>query len=69
MSAAGRSMGRPAIQAPAGARVSLGLRVSADLKNRIDTEAKKTGRTQSAQAELMLEKWLLVEKILDYAHV
>ena len=44
--------------------MSLGLRVSAAIKNRIDADAHANGRTQSAQAELMLEKLYAYEATL-----
>lgn len=43
-----------------GERVSLGLKVTADIKSRIDAAAKASGRTQSQEAELRIERsfWL-----------
>ncbi len=37
-------------------RVSLGLRVTAEVKRRLDAAAKKTGRSQSQEAEFRLER-------------
>lgn len=48
--------GRPAKTAQAGQRVSLGLKVTAEIKNRLDEAAGKNGRTQSQEAELRLER-------------
>jgi uncharacterized protein (DUF1778 family) len=41
-----------------GKRVSLGLKVTAEVKQRIDKAAQASGRTQSQEAELLLEKAL-----------
>jgi hypothetical protein len=48
------------VEPQSGERVSLGLKVTADIKSRIDTAAKASGRTQSQEAELRLERsfWL-----------
>jgi hypothetical protein len=49
-------LGRPPKPPTPGERVSLGLKVTAKIKQRIDEEARKSGRTQSQQAELMIER-------------
>jgi hypothetical protein len=46
---------KPARPAEPGERVSLGLRVTGDIKNYIDARAKETGRTQSQIFEQMVE--------------
>jgi hypothetical protein len=51
-----KRLGRPPKAAAPGQRVSLGLKVTADIKQRLDEEARRTGRTQSQQAELMIER-------------
>jgi len=58
--------GRPTKPPKAGVRrVTLGLRVSADLKRKLDKDAVKAGRSLSQEAEARLEKsyddeWLLL---------
>ena len=44
-----------------GKRVSLGLKVTSEMKDRIDRAAKKSGRTQSQEAELRLELSFLID--------
>jgi hypothetical protein len=51
-----KRLGRPLKPPTPGKRVSLGLKVTAEVKQKIDEEARKTGRTQSQQAELLLER-------------
>lgn len=48
--------GRPLNKAKPGTRVSLGLKVTATTKKRIDEAAIESGRTQSQEAELRLEQ-------------
>jgi TraY domain len=48
--------GRPIKPAQAGERASLGLKVTADIKGRLDAAAQASGRTQSQEAELRLER-------------
>lgn len=48
-------VGRPSKSVSPGQRFSLGLKVTAEIKQLIDTLARRTGRTQSQQAELMIE--------------
>jgi hypothetical protein len=48
-------IGRPIKPAEAGTRVPLGLRVTADTKARVDQEARDSGRTQSQEAERLIE--------------
>ena len=50
------SRGRKARLANPGERVSLGLKVTADVKNKLDGEAKLNGRTQSQEAEARLDR-------------
>lgn len=49
-------MGRKAIVAEQGKRVSLGLKVTPDIKNKLDAAARANGRTQSQEAEARLER-------------
>jgi len=51
-----KRLGRPPKAATPGKRVSLGLKVTPEIKQRLDEEARKHGRTQSQQAELMIER-------------
>src|SRR5262245_13083508 len=48
--------GRPAKEPSAGARKSLGLKVTAETKQKIAQAAEATGRTQSQEAEYRLER-------------
>jgi hypothetical protein len=47
--------GRPTKMPAPGQRVSLGLKVTAETKRRIDLEAQASGRTQSQEAERRIE--------------
>jgi hypothetical protein len=51
-----KRLGRPPKAPTPGQRVSLGLKVTPDIKQRLDKDARKSGRTQSQQAELMIER-------------
>ncbi len=51
-----RRMGRPLKEPEPGKRVSLGLKVTADIKRRIDGAAREKGRTQSQEAEFRLQQ-------------
>ncbi|SDR31388.1 hypothetical protein SAMN05519103_01934 [Rhizobiales bacterium GAS113] len=62
--AAKRSVGRPIKPAAPGQRFSLGLKVTAEIKQLIDALARKTGRTQSQQVELMVEGFLQFQATL-----
>jgi len=53
-----RRIGRPLRAAASGTRVSLGLKVRAEVKQRIDEAAKASGRTQSQEAEALIERAL-----------
>lgn len=48
-------VGRPTKQPPPGKRASLGLKVTAETKRRIEAAARASGRTQSQEAEYRLE--------------
>jgi hypothetical protein len=48
-------LGRPTKSPPAGQRASLGLKVTAAIKQRLDLAARANGRTQSQEAETRLE--------------
>jgi hypothetical protein len=50
-----KKRGRPTKEAVEGKRYALGLRVSADVKSRLDNGAKANGRTQSQEAEWRLQ--------------
>ncbi|RWD33364.1 MAG: hypothetical protein EOS22_01040 [Mesorhizobium sp.] len=51
-----KKRGRPTKAPTPGERVSLGLRVTAEMKERLDAEAAKNGRSQSQEAEYRLER-------------
>jgi predicted transcriptional regulator len=51
----GKRIGRPTKAPQPGKKVSLGLKVTADIKNRLDAAARASGRTQSQEAERRLE--------------
>ena len=57
--------GRPTQEATPGTKVSLGLTVTADLKARLDQEARRTGRTQSQEAQWRLERSFDRQDLLD----
>jgi hypothetical protein len=50
-----KRIGRPLKTPEPGERVSLGLRVTAATKQRLDDAARATGQTQSREAELLIE--------------
>jgi len=56
-------LGRPLKEAAEGHRVMLGLRVSADVKNKLDEAARKSGRSQSQEAEIRLQKTFDAEEL------
>jgi hypothetical protein len=58
-------LGRPAEPAGAAQRYSLGLKVTAEMKNLIDQEARRSGRTQSQVTELLLEKAITYERVVS----
>ena len=55
MKISARRTGRPIRPAVPGARVSLGLKVTPDIKTKLDAATRITGRTQSHEAEVRLE--------------
>lgn len=59
--------GRKAQTASPGQRVSLGLKVTPDVKNKLDAEAKANGRTQSQEAELRIENSFRNRRLIDEA--
>jgi hypothetical protein len=58
-------VGRPSKVAASGTRVSLGLKVRAEVKQRIDAAAKASGRTQSQEAEALIEAALAPYAMLE----
>jgi hypothetical protein len=59
-----KRIGRP-MKAPArGKRVSLGLKVTAEVKRHIDSAARASGRTQSQEAEVLIERALQYDRML-----
>ena len=65
MAKAKKRIGRPVKLTPKGKRVSLGLKVTAEIKRLIDQEAEKSGRTQSQVAELLIERALQYDRTLQ----
>lgn len=59
-----KKRGRPTKTAIPGDRASLGLRVTADLKSRLEQAAEASGRSQSQEAELRLERSFEKEDLL-----
>jgi hypothetical protein len=57
--------GRPFKEAILGQRAPLGLLVRAEIKQLIDERAKANGRTQSQEAEALIERCLTYDRILD----
>ena len=51
-----KRMGRPTKAPRSGERVSLGLRVTADIKTKLDEAARHSARSQSQEAEFRLER-------------
>lgn len=60
-----RRIGRPTKQPAPGKRASLGLKVTADIKRRLDAAARANGRTQSQEAEVRLEQSFRDEYLLQ----
>lgn len=56
--------GRPLKPAETGKRVSLGLKVTSDIKRRLDAVAQRNGRTQSQEAEARLERTFWDEQMV-----
>ena len=46
-------------------RISLGLKVVPETKRLIDTMARATGRTQSAQVEYLVERCLQYDRVIE----
>jgi hypothetical protein len=61
---AGKRIGRPIKRALSGERPSLGLRVTAATKALIETLARASGRTQSAEVEFLIERCIQFDRIL-----
>ena len=59
-----KRIGRPTKAPKPGERVSLGLRVTADIKQKLDEAAARSGRSQSQEAELRLERSFEREELL-----
>jgi poly-D-alanine transfer protein DltD len=51
-----KKIGRPLKVAEPGTRISLGLKVTAEIKQKLDEAAKQSGRTQSQEAEFRLNR-------------
>ena len=64
MTAAGKRIGRPIKPAQPGERPSLGLKVTAATKALIEALARASGRTQSQEAEFLIERCLQYDRTL-----
>jgi hypothetical protein len=67
MTETGRRPGRKAQHATLGKRVSLGLKVTPEIKNKLDEAAKDNGRTQSQEAEYRIEQTFRGSEYLSQA--
>ncbi len=56
MSVGKKRVGRPTKPGTAGQRNSLGLRVTAEIKRKLEAAALKSGRSQSQEAEFRIEQ-------------
>jgi hypothetical protein len=64
-----KRIGRPPRNPPTrGKRVSLGLKVTAEVKRHLDSAFRTSGRTQSQEAEHLIEKALAYDQMLDAIH-
>jgi hypothetical protein len=61
-----KRIGRPPRNPPTrGKRVSLGLKVTAEVKRHLDSAFRTSGRTQSQEAEHLIEKALAYDQMLN----
>ena len=60
--------GRPFKAPKAGKRAPLSLLVRAEIKHLVDERAKASGRTQSQEAEMMIERCLTYDQTLEAMH-
>ena len=67
MSQGTKRTGRPLKRAEVGKRASLGLKVTPQIKERLDRAAGESGRTQSQEAEVRLERSFNREDLLSEA--
>jgi hypothetical protein len=65
MKKAKKRVGRPPKPPAEGKRISLGLKVTAAVKRRIDKAAQDSGRTQSQEAEALIERAFLYDGMLQ----
>ena len=63
----GAKLGRPLKMPRPGERISLGLKVTPEIKTRLDAAARYSGRTQSQETELRLEQSFRAEGLLSPA--
>jgi hypothetical protein len=59
-----KRIGRP-LKAPTGKRAQLSLLVRAEIKRYVDKAAQKSGRTQSQEAEHLIERALTYDRMLE----
>lgn len=60
--------GRPPKAPTPGKRMSLGLKVTAEIKDRLDRAVRASGRTQSQEAEARLDREELLPELLELTH-
>lgn len=65
LSANGRRMGRKFKASRPGTTVSLGLKVAAETKARIEQAALASGRTQSQEATMRIERSFLIDDMIS----
>jgi hypothetical protein len=63
-----KRIGRPLKTPSKGKRASLGLKVTAEVKRHIDSAARASGRTQSQEAEHLIERALQYDQMLAAMH-
>ena len=63
-----KRVGRPTKSAKHGSKVSLGLKVTGHVKKLLDDAAKNSGRTQSQEAELRLERSFERQGLIEEIH-
>ncbi len=59
-----KRLGRPTTKAKAGQKATLGIRATADLKNRLMAEANRNDRSLSQEAEIRLEQSFRAQSLL-----
>jgi hypothetical protein len=63
-----KRVGRPVVEAEPGERAGLSLRVTPEVKKRLELAAEKHGRSLSQEAEFRLERSLYIEQHMMLTH-